>query len=162
MGFRAPTGGSSAFDLWPSELLALYEDRWEALVRTATMMLGVRSEAEDVVQEAFAALSAKWSTVDHPAAYVRRSVVNGATGVLRRRQTASARPLDAPPAEAPSQLVEFRDVLLALPDRQRAVLVLRYVDDLDDEAIAATLGCRRATVRSLAARGLAAIRRELT
>jgi DNA-directed RNA polymerase specialized sigma24 family protein len=41
------------------------------------------------------------------------------------------------------------------------VLVLRYVDDLDDDAIAETLACRRATVRSLAARGLAAIRREL-
>lgn len=125
-------------------------------------MLGVRSEAEEVVQEAFVALAAKWQTVDHPPAYVRRSVVNGATGVLRRRRTASAHPVDPPPAEAPTQLVELRDVLLTLPYRQRAVLVLRYVDDLADDEIATTLGCRRATVRSLAARGLATIRKELT
>jgi RNA polymerase sigma-70 factor (sigma-E family) len=147
---------------WPAELVALYQERWEPMVRVATVLLGVRAEAEEVVQEAFAALAGRWSTVEHPPAYLRRSVVNGATGVLRRRRTAEAHPVDPPPDEAPTQLVELRDLLLQLPDRQRAVLVLRYVEDLPDEDIADALGCRRATVRSLAARGLAAIRRELT
>ncbi len=147
---------------WPDDLVALYRDRWEAMVRVATLLLGSRAEAEEVVQEAFAALAPRWSAVEVPAAYLRRSVVNGATGVLRRRRTAEAHVPDPPPPEAPDQLVELRDVLLALPERQRAVLVLRYVEGLDDDAIAATLRCRRATVRSSAARGLAAIRRELT
>ena len=66
------------------------------------------------------------------------------------------------PADAPRQLVEFRDLLLALPERQRTVLVMRFLEDCPDEEIAAVLDCRRATVRSLAARALARIRRELT
>lgn len=147
---------------WPEGVAALYHERWEAMVRVATLLLGTRSEAEEVVQDAFAALAPRWGSIDVPAAYLRRSVVNGATGVLRRRRTAEAHRPDPAPPEAPDQLVELRDVLLELPERQRAVLVLRYLEDLDDEAIAATLGCRRATVRSLAARGLAAIRKELT
>lgn len=147
---------------WPPELIALYRGRWEPMVRVATVLLGVRAEAEEVVQEAFAALAPRWSTIDHPPAYLRRSVVNGAMGVLRKRRTAESHPIDPPPDEAPAQLVELRDVLLGLPERQRAVLVLRYVEDLADDEIAEALGCRRATVRSLAARGLAAIRRELT
>lgn len=126
------------------------------------MMLGSRAEAEDVVHEAFAAVQQRWQAITHPAAYLRRAVVNGATSVLRRRQIAAKHQVDPPPPEAPSQLVEFRDVLLRLPNRQRAVLVLRYVDNRDDEEIGEILRCRRATVRSLAARGLATIRKELT
>lgn len=114
------------------------------------------------MQEAFVSVARRWSDVRSPDAYLRRAVVNGATGVLRRRRTAEVHRPDPPPPEAPSQLVEFRDVLLTLPARQRAVLVLRYVDDRSDDDIAEILGCRRATVRSLAARGLASIRKELT
>ena len=147
---------------WAPELVDLYRQRWEPMVRVATVLLGVRAEAEEVVQDAFAALATRWSTVEHPPAYLRRSVVNGATGLLRKRRTAESHPVDPPPEEAPAQLVELRDLLLGLPERQRAVLVLRYVEDLTDDEIAETLGCRRSTVRSLAARGLAAIRRELT
>ena len=53
-------------------------------------------------------------------------------------------------------------MLLGLPERQRAVIVLRHVADLPDEEIAEILGCRRSTVRSLAARALAALRLEVT
>ena len=142
--------------------MASYCETLDRLFALSYRLTGSRAEAEEVVQEAFAALAPRWSAVEVPAAYLRRSVVNGATGVLRRRRTAEAHVPDPPPPEAPDQLVELRDVLLALPERQRAVLVLRYVEGLDDDAIASTLGCRRATVRSSAARGLAAIRRELT
>ncbi len=106
------------------------------------MMLGSRADAEEVVHDAFGAMQGRWQAVEHPAAYLRRAVVNGATSTLRRRQTAAKHRIDPPPPEAPSQLVEFRDVLLRLPYRQRAVLVLRYVADRDDEAISAILGCR--------------------
>lgn len=147
---------------WPPALVDEYRERYAPLVRIAATMLGSRAEAEEVVQDAFIAAARQWPRVREVRPYVRRAVVNGATGVLRRRAVAERRPADAPPADAPSQLVELRDLLLALPARQRAVLVLRFVDDLTDDEIADTLGCRRATVRSLSARGLAAIRKELS
>ena len=53
-------------------------------------------------------------------------------------------------------------MVLALPWKQRTAIVLRYVADLPDDEIAAVLGCRRSTVRSLVARGLATIRSEVT
>ena len=57
---------------WPAELTALYRERWEPMVRVATMLLGRRAEAEEVVQEAFAALAPRWSSIEVPAAYLRR------------------------------------------------------------------------------------------
>ena len=147
---------------WPAALVDEYTERYWTLVRMATMLLGSRAEAEEITQDAFVATARAWGRVRDVRPYVRRAVVNGATGVLRRRTVAARHHVDSPPSYAPQQLVELRDVLLALPERQRAVLVLRYVEDLPDAEIAATLGCREATVRSLSARGLAAIRKELT
>ena len=89
-------------------------------------------------------------------------VVNGSNGILRRRRTSERFHPDPPPADAPDQLIDLRDLLLTLPSRQRSVLILRFVEDLADDDIATLLGCRRATVRSLAARGLALIRKELS
>lgn len=152
----------TGIDPWPTPLEALFRERRESFVRTATMILGNRAEAEEVVHDAFVATARRWTSVTDAPAYVRRAVVNGCHGVLRRRRIRERHPVDPPPDDAPVQLVELRDVLLGLPVRQRTVLVLRYVDGADDEQIAGLLGCRRATVRSLAARGLASIRKELT
>jgi RNA polymerase sigma factor (sigma-70 family) len=146
---------------WPDTLVAEYRERFEALVRVATMMLGSRAEAEEVTQDAFIATARAWGRVRDVRPYVRRAVMNGATGVLRKRAIAGRHTVDAPPSGVPDQLVELRDVLLSLPERQRAVLVLRFVEDLPDDQIAAALDCREATVRSLCARGLAKIRKEL-
>ena len=147
---------------WPTELMAEYTQRFEPLVRVATMMLGSRGEAEEVVQEAFIATARNWSHVNDVRPYVRRAVVNGSNGVLRRRRTSERFHPDPPPDDAPDQLVDLRDLLLTLPARQRQVLILRFVEDLADDDIAGLLGCRRSTVRSLAARGLALIRKELS
>jgi RNA polymerase sigma factor (sigma-70 family) len=147
---------------WPTELVDEYAERKEALVRLATAMLGSAAEAEEIVQDAFIATAGRWSEVRAVRPYLRAAVVNRANGVHRRRRTAERHHVDEPPPDAPRQLVEFRDVLLALPVRQRAVLVMRFVEDLPDSEIALALGCRPATVRSLAARGLAQIRKELT
>lgn len=156
---RVEAAGTRA---WPPALVDEYRERYGSLVRVAAMMLGSRSESEEVVQDAFVSTARTWERVRDVRPYVRRAVVNGAIGVLRRRRTAAAYRPDAPPTDAAPQLVELRDLLLALPPRQRAVLVMRFVDDASDDEIAAALGCRRATVRSLAARGLAALRKELT
>jgi DNA-directed RNA polymerase specialized sigma24 family protein len=88
--------------------------------------------------------------------------VNRSLGRLRHRAVAARHAADPPPPAAPSHLVELRDLLLALPERQRVAIVLRHVADLHDDEIASILGCRRATVRSLVARGLAALRLEVS
>ncbi|HVE46987.1 MAG TPA: sigma-70 family RNA polymerase sigma factor [Acidimicrobiales bacterium] len=146
---------------WPPELVLLYEREYRSLVQQVYMLLGNRSEAEEIVQDAVLTMCQKWSSVDHPAAYLRRSVVNGGLGRLRRREAAARRRPDPPPAGEPAHLVELHDVLLRLPERQRAAIVLRYVADLADDEIAQILTCRRATVRSLVARGLTSLRLEV-
>ena len=148
--------------VWSDVLVAEYATGFDRLVRLATMMLGVRAEAEEIVQDAFVATARAGSRVIDPGPYARRAVVNGCIGVLRKRRRARLLPVDEPPPGSPDQLVELRDALLALPARQRAVLVLRFVEGIDDARIAEILACRQTTVRSLAARGLARIREELT
>ncbi len=148
--------------MWPPELVELYDAQYRGLVRIAFSMLGRRDDAEEVVQEAIISLRGRWESVANPRAYLRRSVVNGSIAVIRRRQRAGMVAADPAPISQPVQLVELRDALLKLSERQRAVIVLRYVDGADDTEIAEALGVRRATVRSLAARGLADVRKELS
>ncbi len=88
-------------------------------------------------------------------------MVNGCIAVLRRRDVADRLAPDPPPDDAPDRLVELRDVLMQLPDRQRAAIVMRHLAGMDDPEIADALGVRRSTVRSLVARGLAAMHKEL-
>jgi RNA polymerase sigma factor (sigma-70 family) len=154
--------GQAAVVMWPSELVERYEADYRALVGVAYVLLGSHHEAEEVVQDAFVGLRGRWEDVENPGGYLRRSVVHGAYGALRRRDVAERHAPDAPPPDQPDQLVELRDVVLALPWRQRAAIVLRYVADLPDDEIASSIGCRRATVRSLVARGLKTIRSEVS
>lgn len=143
----------------------LFEAEWQPMVRLGVLMVDSRAVAEEVVQEAFAAVAERWSDLERPGAYLRTSVVNGCRMVLRRRET--QRRLEPPQPITPvddarSDLVELHDALRTLPERQRVVLVLRYFSDWPDADIAELLGCRPATVRSAAARGLRHLRRELT
>lgn len=146
---------------WPDQLVDLYEATYRNHVQLAYLMIGSRHEAEEVVQDAVLALGRSWRTVDNPAAYLRRSVVNGAIGLLRRRDVAERNRVDPPPPEMPRYLVEMHDCLLRLPERQRAAIVLRYLERLDDADIAQVLGSRRSTVRSLISRGLTTLRAEV-
>ena len=147
--------------MWPPELVALYEREHVAMVRLAFTMLGSSAEAEEVVHDAVIRLRQHWTAVREPGAYLRRSVVNGCVGVMRRRSTAERLPPDPPPSDAPQRLVELRDVLLRLPAQQRAAIVLRHLAGMDDVDIAVAIGVRRATVRSLVARGLTRMQKEL-
>ena len=134
------------------------------MVRLATLLVGSPSIAEEVVQDAFAAVSVRWDTVDRPGAYLRTSVVNGCAGILRRRtieQRYRATRIEVADSEIPEQLIDLRSALDRLTDRQRLVVVLRYFVDLPDVEIAEALGVRPATVRSLAHRAIAALREEL-
>jgi RNA polymerase sigma factor (sigma-70 family) len=154
------------------DLTALFARERLPMLRLAAVLLGSVPTAEDVVQDAFGEVARRWDHLDRPGAYLRACVVNGCRMVLRRQgseQRAVGRPVELStgltdaqePAELPANLVELRDALAHLGERPRVVVVLRYLLDLPDDEIAEALGCRRATVRSLAHRALATLRKEL-
>lgn len=124
-----------------------------------------RESAEDLAQDTLLAAYRHWSKVlaaDDGRAYVARIMINLHRSATRRRRvsTVAAVPEQPDPTDALGAVDRdgVWDALRGLPQRQRAVLVLRHWADLDDIAIARIVGCRRATVRSLAARGLAGLR----
>jgi RNA polymerase sigma factor (sigma-70 family) len=144
---------------WIEGFDEIYRATYRSMVRLAYLMLASRSEAEEVVQEA--ALNAGRRASDNPHAYLRRSVVNGSIAVLRRRAIAEKHQPDPPPPEEPQYLVEMRDCLLALPERQRAAIALRYLEGIPDSEIGQILECKEGTVRSLISRGLSTLRIEV-
>jgi RNA polymerase sigma-70 factor (sigma-E family) len=153
------SGGGEDFSAFASS-------RWPGLVRLAFGLTGDRGLAEDLAQIALARAYVTWrrvSKADDPDAYLRRILVNASHRRFRRRRVAE-QPGDLPetPVEGPAELVGHRTALLAalhqLPPRQRAVIVLRYWEDLTDAQIAAALGCSPGTVRSQLSRALAKLR----
>lgn len=139
------------------------------LMRSAYLITGDVAAAEDLLQTALERAYRRWAHVRHreePEAYVRRILVNAATDNWRRYRRQRAVVLsDAvlPPAEdAAITALPERDELMAglrsLPAGQRAVLVLRYFDDLTEAETARTLGCTVGTVKSQHARAMARLR----
>jgi RNA polymerase sigma-70 factor (sigma-E family) len=138
------------------------------LLKTAYLLTGNPVTAEDLVQDTFVRLYPKWFRVsgcELPLAYVRRSLINNYVNSQRSRSGREVLLADLPErAEHGDVAVEATDhvllgeLLKSLPPRQRAVLVLRFFHDLSDEQIAADLGCRRGTVRSIVSRSLSALR----
>ncbi|MEJ7583559.1 MAG: SigE family RNA polymerase sigma factor [Acidimicrobiales bacterium] len=149
----------------PTELgfVELYRDRYDPMVRLAYLLVGHQAIAEELVQDAFVKVHRQWSTVEHPPAYLRTAVVNQCRSWGRRRareQDHQERRLDLP-TESEQAPDELWDVLLALPLRQRTAIVLRFYEDLPEQEIAAVLGSRPTTVRTLIHRGLEALRKEI-
>jgi RNA polymerase sigma-70 factor (sigma-E family) len=147
----------------------LYRAQRLNMVRLALLLVDDRETAEDVAQDAFAALHRQWSTLANEAAlaYLRRCVVNGARSVLRRRRTVRQHPQPdeaAMTADGADRRVllaeEHREVIAALrrlPIRQREVIVLRYWSEMTEPQIAAALGISIGAVKSMASRGRDAI-----
>ena len=161
------TGAEPAVDI--TELYAAHR---LSLVRLAVLLVDDVASAEDVVQDAFAALSRRHDAVKDPSkalAYLRVAVVNTARSALRRRRTARAysppHDLSPPSPEDTAVLAEeHREVIAALhrlAPRQREVLVLRYWSDLSEADIARTLGISQGTVKSTASRALAALEKAM-
>jgi RNA polymerase sigma-70 factor (sigma-E family) len=137
-----------------------------ALRRLATLLTGDAARAEDAVQSALVSVWRRWdriSRLDNVDAYVRTAVVNAARTDRRRHRR------ETPAAEVPdyglrdaSESLGDRDLmwraLSRLPSRQRAVLVLRFYEDLTEVQTAAALGCHVGTVKKYTARALATLR----
>ena len=137
-------------------------------IRLAFLLTGDRTVAEDLVQEAFVRFVGRLRFLRDPDAfepYLRRTIVNLSKNHFRRRAVERAfleregrRTEDVSTDPDVATYDSLRSALLRLPIRQRTALVLRYYEDLPDTTIAELLRCRQATVRSLVARGLAALR----
>lgn len=148
--------------------------RRQPLLRLAYLLTGDAHLAEDVVQTALLRAFRQWrrvSRADQPDAYVRRMVVNAYVDGKRRRSSTEAptAPVDLPAVatgpdhgDAHAERTVMWTALAGLPRVQRAVLVLRFYEDLDDAHIAELLGSTPSTVRSNASRALATLRKEWT
>jgi RNA polymerase sigma factor (sigma-70 family) len=131
------------------------------------VLVDTDEQAEEVVQDAFAALYVRWHKVADREAYLRTSVLNGARGVLRRRRVLRRRAhelhvVDDSLSDTDSaQSDQVVDIVRRLPARQRAVVVLRYEMQLSEAEIAHTLGIPVGTVKSNLHRALARLRQEV-
>jgi RNA polymerase sigma-70 factor (sigma-E family) len=152
--------------------VASYDEDFAAFVngsrqrwcRVAYLVCGDWHQAEDIVQTALAQVYARWSAVDRregPDGYVRRAVVNAAIDESRRpwrREHPADLVPDRPVPVDDGITPRVLEALTILPPGQRAVVVLRFIEDLDVEATARLLGLSTGTVKSQTAKGLAALR----
>jgi RNA polymerase sigma-70 factor (sigma-E family) len=141
--------------------------QWPALLRYATALCGDAAEAEELVQSAIVRVAVKWPFVrdkDNPDGYVRRAIANGHVSTwrrIRRREVSTdemPEPTDVAAGADADDVLTVRRVLATLPPRQRAVLVLRYLEDRSERETAELLGCSIGTVKSQTAKGLAKLR----
>ena len=138
---------------------------WDRYLRLATLLTGDRHRAEELLQDELVKLYVRWrrvSRIGDPHGYLRRMLVNGNVSRWRRRRrerlVADAPDHADPRSEPPEHGVELQWALSMLPARQRAVVVLRYVEDLTEREVAAAMGCAIGTVKSHNARALDRLR----
>ncbi len=148
------------------EFSAFLDERQVPLLRLAIALCGSRSAAEDVLQDVLLRAFAQWTRIgvlESPYGYVRKMLVNEHLSWRRRliRQVPRAE-IEREAVPDPADRIAGRDELLrrvdALPARQRAAVVLRYFEDLDDAEIARVMVCDPVAVRSYVSRGLKALR----
>lgn len=138
--------------------------RYADLLRVAYLLAGSRADAEDLVQAALVRVLRRWSRVDDPMAYVRRTMVNQHINVwrrVRRRETVTAdlpEVISGDPAEAVSQRTALLAALRTLPARTRAIVALRYLADMSEADVAVAVGTSFGNVKSQSSRGLAKLR----
>ncbi|AQZ67465.1 Sigma-70, region 4 type 2 [[Actinomadura] parvosata subsp. kistnae] len=142
--------------------------RATSLLRVAYLACGDETEAEDLLQTALERTYRKWDRIRHdsPEPYVRRVIVNAAISRARRRAILKIIPMHSPPdtparTDDPDLQHVLREALRALPPRQRAVVVLRYWEDLSETQTAEVLGCSVGTVKSQASKAMAKLRSAL-
>ena len=154
------SGGSDDFDVFVAGVQ-------RRLLRSSWLLTADWEDAEDLVQSCLAKVWRHWGRVraaDEPEAYVRRVLLNTFLSARQRRwrgERAAAGPEPAS-VDDPADDLALRNSLLAglarLSPRQRAVVVLRYFDDLSEVEVARVMGCRPGTVKSTASKALEHLR----
>lgn len=148
------------------DFAAYVSARTGMLLHYAHVLTGSRARAEDLVQAALAGAYRRWPAVrsGNADAYVRRAILNGHLNRWRRLLRREVL-VGVPPErlhDDGTELLAERDLLwralATLPPRQRAVLVLRYYEDLSEVQIAEVLGVSTGTVKSSASKALARLR----
>lgn len=135
-----------------------FPDLFTVAYRVAFRILGDRAAAEDLAQEAATRACARWGKVgDHGVPWTARVASNLALDVVRRGPP--PRPDDRAATDPlVAERLDLQHALVALPHRQREVVLLRYAADLPEAEVATLLGCSVGTVKTHAHRGLAALR----
>jgi RNA polymerase sigma-70 factor (sigma-E family) len=138
--------------------------RTRPLLRTAYLLVGDEQRAEDLLQTALAKAWFAWRRIEwDPEAYVRRVMVTTSASWWRRRWNGELPTADLPetPMTTPDMETHDHDLWMALrhlPPRQRAIVVLRYLEDRSERETALLMGCSVGTVKSQTARALAKLR----
>jgi RNA polymerase sigma-70 factor (sigma-E family) len=147
-----------------SEFDAFVVSRSPALLRSAYLLVQDEGLAEDLLQTALTKAWFAWKRIEEPEAYVRRILVTTSVSWWRRRwtrETPTDRPQEAPLAMGADEPANAQDVWVAighLPRGQRAVVVLRYLEDRTEADTAYLLGCSVGTVKSQCSKALAKLR----
>ncbi|GGD12042.1 SigE family RNA polymerase sigma factor [Nocardioides daphniae] len=155
---------------------AFAADVWPRIYRAAYLLTGQHADAEDLAQQTLLQAHQAWgmvSAADSPTAYVRRMLTNAFISGRRSRARRPERLTDevddaetsrSPGGDAVVDVDERASLwphVLALPPRQRAVVVLRYYEGLSEREIADALGCAPGTVKASAHRALRSLRATL-
>jgi RNA polymerase sigma-70 factor (sigma-E family) len=150
-----------------SDYPAFVEGSWARLLRTAYLLVQDWAAAEDLTQAALVKAWLAWSRLDNdPEAYVRKIIVTTHVSWWRRRwrrrEMTTGQPPERPNAASETDTVDERDAvwraLGRLSSGQRAVVVLRYFEDMTEAQVANILGCSAGTVKSQTSRALARLR----
>lgn len=161
-GEVASAGDATTVVLQPS-FDDVYRAELRSIVGLASLLVGSQAVAEELAHDAFLRLFERFDQVDNPAGFLRTVVVRLCLTWLRRAKT-EQRLVRLIGVDRPSGIPEVDETWTALgrldPDR-RAVLVLRYYEDLRHREIAELLGCPPSTVRSRTRRALKDLRKEL-
>jgi RNA polymerase sigma factor (sigma-70 family) len=163
-----PVPTPSDVDSQAQSFEAVYERNYDSLFRLAAMLVSNAAEGEEIAQEAFVRWYARKATVHDPDSYIRTVVINLSRDGLRRRYTvrrrahlfqaeavAAAAGNDATPSDP------MIDVVMKLPSRQKAAVLLKFYEGRSENEIASIIGCRPGTVKSLVSRALDALRKEI-
>ena len=146
----------------PADFSGFYERELADQVRRATLLIGDRDAARDLVHDVFVEVYRRWDRLREPGPYLHTAVLNRCRDHGRRSQRWS-RPRPMPPTAAPPSMDDgLWDALQQLPFNHRAVLILRFHHQLTNDEIANALGCAVGSVGPWMQRGLTRLRKDLS